>query len=222
MYSLKSIVILSGTGIIIISFILSLYIRKFQISYLRWFYICPLLAIFSSINSIYGLFFSTYFVGLMFTVQSFIIIFDFLFWYAFFNRIFDNRRGTKGLKILLLTTLVLVAYLIFFSRAGRQNLHVIALTAVSKAIFCLLFFHSLIRNLIYENITREPAFWIATGLFFYTSLSLPFYGLHSYIRIHFSSTVSSNIFSISNMLIIIMHVFFIKAYTCIIHQRKVL
>lgn len=221
MYSLNSIVILFGTGVIIISFVFSLLIRKYKIGYMQWFFICPLIALFSSINSIYSLFFPAYHMGFMYTVQSFFFVLDFIFWYAFFNRILNNQNETKKLKILLFATLILVVYLIFFSSAGRQNLHVLALTVTCKAIFCLLFFHNLIKNLIYKNITKEPAFWIVTGLFFYSSLSLPFYGLHSYIKMHFSLIISSNIFSVSNMLIIVMHFSFIKAYTCIIHQHRV-
>jgi hypothetical protein len=89
-------------------------------------------------------------------------------------------------------------------------------------VFCIYFYHKLFKDLPTKNIKSEPSFWIVTGLFFYSCLSVPFYTLNEYMRSSFTRIVYTNIFSISNILIIIMHLFFIKAYICTIRLHKAL
>ncbi len=220
MDKLSNSVIWIGTSVILVSFLISLFIPKNKIAYMRGFYFCPLIALLLSINAIYSLYFPVYFKDMLFTIQNCLFILDLLFWYHFFLKVLNNKKDSEKLEKLLLLTLLFAVYLIFFSTAGTKNLHVIALTAICKTIFCVFFYYKLFKNLYYQNILKEPSFWIITGLIFCSCLSLPFYGLHSYIKSQFSSLISSNIFSVSNMLIIIMHLFFIKAYLRTIQVHK--
>jgi hypothetical protein len=126
----------------------------------------------------------------------------------------NDRKKSKKIKILFLSTLLIAVYLIYFNSTNTPNLHIHALSNICKTIFCIFFYNKLFKNTPHQNILLEPSFWIVTGLIFYSCLSLPFYALNSYIRQQFVPVISYNIFSISNMLIIIMHLFFLKAYLC--------
>lgn len=220
MYSLSTGVVWLGTGIILISFITALLIPKNNIPYMKGFFFCPLIALLVSINTICGSLFSMYSINLFFIIQNFMSLLDLLFWCTFFLIIFKNKKDADKIKILLAITLLVAVYLYFFSKVNNQNLHLIALAAICKTIFCIFFFYKLFKNLFYQNLLKEPSFWIVTGLIFYSCLSLPFYGLNSYFKFQFSSIIASNIFSISNMLLIIMHLFFIKAYICTMRVHK--
>ena len=188
---------------------------------MKWFFLCPLIALLASINSICGRFFFLYRTDTFFTIQIFLFLADFFFWFSFFLQIINHKKDRAQLTILLLINLCIAFYLLFFSNVDTKNMHIVALTAICKTVFCIFFFYKLFKNLFYQNILKEPAFWIVTGLIFCSTLSLPIYALYSYIKSHFSPLVTSNFFSLSNILIIIMHLFFIKAYLCTIRVYRV-
>ncbi len=188
---------------------------------MKWFFLCPLIALLVSINSISGKIFSLYPIDTFYIFQNCLSLFEILFWFSFFLQIIKAKKARAQLTILLAITLIFAFYLLFLSKVGINNIHILALTAICKTVFCIFFFYKLFKNLFYQNILKEPAFWIVTGLIFYSTLSLPFYGLNSYLKFQFSRSVSSNFFSVSNMLIIIMHLFFIKAYLCTIRVYRV-
>jgi hypothetical protein len=181
----------------------------------------PLIGLLVSINSICGSFFLLYPLKLFFIIQNILFLLDLLFWYIFFFILLTDKKTRDILFYLFLITLFIALYMLFFSKADKNNLHIVALGSICKSVYCIIFFYKLFKNLFYQRILKEPAFWIVSGLIFYSSLSLPFYTLHSYLKSKFSLLISYNIFSISNMLIIIMHLFFIKAYLCTIRVYKV-
>lgn len=187
---------------------------------MKWFFLYPQIALLVSINSICGSLLSLYPINLFFTIQSYLFLVDLFFWCLFFLQILNDKKDGNKITILFSITLFTAFYLLFFSKVDKSNLHIVALSAICKTIFCIFFFYKLFKNLYYQNILKEPAFWIVSGLIFCSCLSLPFYGLNSYIKLQFPPLIASNIFSVSNMLIIIMHLFFIKAYICTIRVHK--
>jgi len=216
MITLNNIVICVGTGVIFISLIMAVSISRKDRSYMRWFFLCPLIAFLASINTIDGIFFSRFPNNMTFTRQNYLILVDLTFWFFFFIQILNNKRDRMQITILLVITLFISFYLLFISKAGIQNMHMPALGAICRTIFCIFFFYKLFKNMFYQNILKEPAFWIVSGLFLHSTLSFPFFGLNSYIRSQFSLSVSFSLSAISNMFIIIMHLFFLKAYLCTI------
>jgi len=188
---------------------------------MKKFFLYPLIALLISINSICGPLLLLYPINLYFTIQNYLFLVDLFFWYCFFSVILNDKKDDNKIKILFIITFFVALYLLFFNNVDKRNLHIGALSAICKTVFCIFFFYKLFKNLYYQNILKEPLFWIVTGLIFNSSLSLPFYGLNSYIKSQFPSLVSSNIFSVSNMLIIIMHLFFMKAYLCTTQVHKV-
>jgi len=217
---LNNTVIWVGTGVILISFIIAIIIPKKNKSYMKGFFFCPLLSLLVSVNSISSRFFLLYTIEKNFFIQTILHLCDLLFWTLFFLKISKDKKDFRNIKILFISTLVIAVQLVYFNNSDNPNLHIHALSSMCKTIFCIFFYNNLFKNLPKQNILLEPSFWIVTGLFFYSCLSLPFYALNSYIKQQFLPVIYSNIFSISNMLIIIMHLFFIKAYLCTIRQHK--
>lgn len=217
---LNSVVIILGTFVIVISTTFSVLIRQRSNKlYLRFFFINPFLALLISINTILN----RYFFLLKketFIIQYLFLIFDLVFWAFFFQIIARNHQEKIFHKIVLAVSGLLIVVLFLSSDLTRSNLHIVSLFSLCKTIFCISFFHGLFSDIPYKNIKSEPLFWICCGLLFYSALSIPFYSLRDFIYLNFP-LLAQDIFAISNVLIIIMHLFFIKAYLCIIRQRRV-
>lgn len=221
MNSLNNSIIWLGTGVIIIAFIISLQLSRNINGYMKGFFLCILIALIESINSILGSLLFLYNIEIFYLIQSILILLDLLFWTSFFLKLLKDTKSVRIIQTLFISTFSLAIYLLYYNSINNSNLHVLALLNICKTIFCILFYYNLFKNISVRNILLEPSFWIVTGLIFYSCLSLPFYALHSYIKQQFSPLISNNIFSISNMLIIVMYLFFIKAYLCTTRLHKV-
>jgi len=220
MNTLNNAVIWIGTGVIIISFIISLVFSKSNKAYMNGFFFCILIGLLLSINGICSKFLFLYSIETCFFIQSTLFLLDLLFWTLFFLKLLKDARNHRIIKILFILTLSFAVYVLYYNSTNKSNLHVLALLNICKTIFCILFYHNLFKNISDQNILLEPSFWIVNGLIFYSCLSIPFYGLSNYILLQFSLLIANNIFSISNMLIIIMYIFFVKAFLCKTHLHK--
>lgn len=213
-------VIIVGTVIIVISFTLSLCVSKNRKDYMKWFFLCPLISITVSTNSILSIFYNFYGILPRYYIQSILFLLDLTFWFIFFLKVIRAKIFFNKLKFIYVFTMFFSLLILYANTYRNNNLHLIGLCNIGKTVFCVIYYQSIFRNLVYENLLKEPSFWIVTGLIFYTSLSLPFYGLHGYISDSFPDQIAGNIFSISNILIIIMHLFFMKSYLCTTRQSK--
>ena len=220
MVSLNEAVVCFGTAVIITAFIVSLIYSKKNKGYMKGFFIVILISLTLSINTIFNTFFRIYDLKLNYFIQSILLLADLLFWTYFFLKLLDDKKNNILIKILSAISILFSIWLLYYNSTDKSNLQILVVLNVCKTIFCILFYRTLFKNLTSQNILSESAFWIVNGLIFYSSLSLPFYGLNHYIRLQFSTSLSNNIFSISNMLITIMYLFFIKAYLCKIHLHK--
>lgn len=221
---LNKVVILTGTFVIFISFLFAVAINKESSKrlYMRYFYLYPLIGLLISTNTILSRIFNFYNLKISYILQQFLPILDLIFWLSFFLTLFISKIDRKIIKWIFGATVVLVTVLFFNTDLNKPNLHSYSILNICKAIFCVLFYSSLFKNVPTLNIKLEPAFWIVTGLLFYSCLSIPFYSLHDYIKTQFPFIIARNIFIISNILFIIMHLFFIKAYICTTHLHKAL
>ena len=222
MNNLNDTVIFIGTLIIFISLIFSLFIhkRKYFNNYLIGFFFCPLIALMISVNTISLTIFIKDQKILNYSIQNILLLLDLIFWRIFFLNLFKENIDFRRVNGVFIVTLILAFISYLFNDLSNPNLHTLSIFNICKTIFCIYYFYKLFKNIPNKNIKLEPAFWIITGLLFYSVLSIPFYTLHSFIRSRFSDIFARNIFAISNILIIVMHIFFIKAYLCIIQQPK--
>ena len=220
MTTLNLTVIWIGTVVILISFIMAIIIPINKRTYMKGFYIYSLIALLTSFNTILGSLFLLYNSKLFYIIQSTLNLCNLAFWTFFFLALLKDRIYSTIIYILFISTFLLAVSLLNLSYINKPNLQIRALINMCQTIYCIIFYHKLFKNITYQNILLEPSFWIVAGLIFFSCLSLPFYALNSYIKQEFPLIISANIFSISNMLIIIMHLFFIKAYLCTIRLHR--
>jgi len=154
------------------------------------------------------------------TIQNILLIADFIFWGVFFFRLLRQKiKILQFLFILCLTITILLRFINGFDKAGFE---IYAITNFGKALFCLFYYIELFKTKPKLILKNEPAFWIVSGLFFYSCVSLPFYAIYEFIHARFPISISKNLFSLTNIAIILMHILFIKAYLCQIRQHKAL
>lgn len=221
MDTLNNAVIWVGTVVILGTFIMSLIYSNRVKNYMKGFFFCILIGLLISTNTILGILFFSYTDNIRFTVQSILLLLDLVFWSLFFSRILKDAKNKRIIKITFVATFSIAVYILYNNSNNQPNFHVAAILNICKTVYCILFYLNLFKKISDQNILTQPSFWVVSGVIFYSSLSLPFYGLNNYIRLQFSPLISYNIFSISNMLIIIMYLFFIKAYLCKTHPLKV-
>ena len=208
-------VIWIGSLVIFISFMTAISVNQKLAAriYMRNFYFCPLIALLVSTNTILNKSFLIYSDSVFYSTQFFLDLLYQFFWVHFFLKIFIKKNDLIKIKILFVVTLTTVVVLHIFSDHQKSNLHILSLINICNTIFCTFFYYKLFKTTPDKDIRLEPSFWVIAGLFFYSCLSVPFYALNDYIKDSFP-LIASDIFAISNMITIIMHFFFLKAYIC--------
>ncbi|MFZ1783717.1 MAG: hypothetical protein WAU23_00840, partial [Ferruginibacter sp.] len=194
--------------------------RKTDQPYMKWLFMAIIVGLLVTINTFLGVYLIWYSAQIQFSIQSILLLLDLACWTLFFFCLLNETVNRKVIKAMFFFTISIALFLFYHNGKSQPNFHIVVLLNVCKTGFCVLYYQNIFKNVSGENILTEPPFWIVSGVIFYSSLSLPFYGLNSYIRNEFPPLISNNIFSISNIFVIIMYLFFIKAHLCKTHPHK--
>jgi hypothetical protein len=85
-------------------------------------------------------------------------------------------------------------------------------------IFSITYFKRLLHSLPTKKLKYDPFFWIAVGILFYSACSFPISTLLPFLDYKIPDNLLYQIFSISNMSLIVLYLFICKAYLCLKHQ----
>ncbi len=222
MAKIFNIEIIIGTIIIMASFIIALKANKVKgkpLS-LNRFYLYPLLALsLSSITFTENIIqkldhrISPYFESIYIVIELFLLG-------LFFLTTLKNNQYSKSLKVIYIICLLIVIAIILKDNLKTNNFQA---TAISNLFFCLcscIYFYQLFLNEPIVIINKDSTFWIVSGIFFYSTFSLPLYPISAYFKNTGNYSISQTLILIINLLVIIMHLFFIKSFLCLIKQTK--
>jgi len=219
MLTFFDIVIWSGTIVIFISLVISILLhQKGNGQIFIFFFTLPLIAFLISLNTILHKYFYCYSLSIQYLIQKILLLLQFVFWGLFFLSIVTTYKHT--LKILFTIFLSISIFTMFYNNIYAPNFYSYAIINLGITIFCMIYFTNLFNIKPDLNLIKTASFWIVAGAFFYSSVTFPLYFSHSFIQEIFPKNVASNIFSSSNISIIIMHFFFIKAYLCQGHRKR--
>ena len=165
------------------------------------------------IITIYSHFSSSFFVKVAITAEKICATLDFVFWFFFFYVL--NKSGPTKMKYLIvIMSFITLITMIVINAFATLTFISLGLSNFTKCLFCLIYFHNLFSSPPTIILRKEPVFWIVTGLFLYTASSLPIYVSTVYLN-----TIETGkalvIFAFTNIAIVIMHFFFIKAHLCV-------
>lgn len=222
MSKIFNIEIIIGTLVILISFITALKVNKIKgkPDNLTHFYLYPLFAL-----SLSSLTFTENIIQkldpqIIPYLESSYIVIEITLLGFFFLKTLRQNRSINLLKIIFVVCLLIILYLIVRDNLKTYNYQA---TAISNLFFCLcscIYFKQLFLNDPIVIINKDSTFWIVSGIFFYSTFSLPLYPISAYFRNNEIFAVSQTLILIINLLVIIMHLFFIKSFLCLIKQTK--
>jgi hypothetical protein len=217
---LHKFIILFGTGIILISFLVALsYLKKEKPLFFKYIFIFITLGLMVSLNTIIHYYLhltSLYTVRL---IQTLLTSLQLPCIGLFFLNILSNSSLKKSLLYLLFlfTILQLIILLLrIFNYSDFDNTY-ICLSPLTF-IFSLIYFKGLLSGRPNTYISHNAEFWIVVGIFFHCCISFPIYSLYKFIPFQSHKDLRFAIFSISNISLIILYVFICKSYLCLKHQ----
>ena len=154
-------------------------------------------------------------------IEQSLFLFQSLMLGLFFIKVLNKSIFVKKIKQLL-----------FFSILIQITLLIVVLTtnteikpAVSSSLFllicCFFYLRDLMNNKPTLILVKSSAFWIVIGILYFCCIGFPVYSLIAFIpRNQEYLNLRSQIFSITNMSLIVLYLFIIKSYLCLKHPQN--
>lgn len=106
---------------------------------------------------------------------------ELLVYYYFFSKVINSTSAIKLLRFLRLIFICIIVIFMFtqFNFITQRNFYVSELIGAIEFLFllppCFFYFFELLKNKHTINLCHRPSFWITTGIFFYSVISVPYY-----------------------------------------------
>ena len=143
-------------------------------------------------------------------------------YFYFFHSVFQSKKIRISILILSVIYLLLIiiysisgfSFLFHSARFDYASYLLGAIEFIFLIPFCFIYFNKLISTSSKLKILERPSFWITTGIFFFSLISIPYYLLYVYIFKAYKpySTVFSAALYYTPF--VINFIFLIKAFLC--------
>lgn len=156
----------------------------------------------------------------LYYTNALIALIEFLTYNYFFYLVISNKKIKKIIRLFSVLYLLLIfAYVTTGFRFLTNRRHYVsnALGAFEFILLipiCLYFFKQLLKANTKLKMFERPSFWIATGIFFYASISGPYYLLYDYIRGEYHSLIYLSSTILYYLPFTINFIFIIRAFLC--------
>ena len=188
--------------------------RKQNPSYLQFFPFYHLFA--CCIEAITGLYFTVDHSLLRlgdYSLYNLFTLVEFLFFFFFILTQLTRRMYKLILWGAGITALVLLSsFVLSYRSLDFPVWQGVMTTNLFYILGCILYFLNILKDLPYADLSKEPSFWIMAGLFFYAVIEGPTIGIILNYNPLFVSSILYK--SMNGIAYIILHLLFIKAYTC--------
>ncbi len=190
--------------------------------YLTGFFWYPTIAFLTIIPAFFTLNYSLGLFSLSKILNNISIVFHFVLLSIFILRAMPGEVNKKFIVTLIIVFLILILYFLAISDLTKRNTFIFGVTNFGLILFCVIYYYQLFNNIPTLNLLLEPSFWIVTGVFFCMSIQIPITLTIDYLKERIQLNNYYLLYSLISFCYTIMHLFFIKAYLCATHQRKVL
>jgi hypothetical protein len=151
---------------------------------------------------------------------NFYLVLNFCFFLFVLREIISDRIFKRVALIANISYGVLVLFnLFYYQKLNTWNSMSFSLGCLLIVAFCIYYFLELFRNPKSTRLTKEPAFWIVSGLLFFYCCSFPFLGLNNLLD-NAPEVLKRNLNNILTVLNILMYSLFTIAFLCRLHFRK--
>ncbi|MEO5637613.1 MAG: hypothetical protein ABIR15_10845 [Chitinophagaceae bacterium] len=156
------------------------------------------------------------------SLYNYFTLFEFIFYLFFFRALFTNPRIKKIILFSSIFYFIITLLNILFLQ-GRTTFHtytyVLGCTLI--VLFSIMYFYSLLKFPEKGTLTKNPFFWIVSGLMFYYTCTFSLYGLNNFIA-ETMQQYSKNLFLISDTLNLLLYTSFSIGFLCKINIPKLL
>jgi len=197
---------------------ISLTIKENRVAPLTFF---PLFLLLSVLVEFYGTKLSEKNVNTL-SLYNFFTLFEFIFYLIFFRYIMQSAQIKKATLIVALLYFFIGASNILFYQ-GKDSFHTYTymLGSIIIVVFSILYFNFLFRLPDSGKLTKNPYFWIVTGLMFFETCTFTVYGLNNFIAKTMRQYDWVLLF-VSDFLNVSLYTLFTIGFLCKINIRKFL
>jgi hypothetical protein len=222
--SLTNFIIYFGSGIICLAFFVTLfYFNTPKPDYFKYIFWTIFFGLLISINGIFflnGKFFPIFFLRM---IQAGMVIIQSILLGFFFLQILSHSLFKKKLYYTL--CICIVIQLLIFITGLINNADNFAfptpIACLMLAVFSVFYYRDLLIGNKKLVILKSPVFMIVTGIFCWSCISFPIYALVHFVPLKSNYMIFlDRLFTISNIALIVMYLFFIKSYLCLKHPQN--
>lgn len=216
-------IIVLGTSIIIIAFFVAIaFARKEKPQYYNYIFLFIVSGLLISINTISNDN-NTWLLNkkISILIEQLLLVFQSLMLGLFFIEVLNKSFFLKKIKKFLILSIIFQITLLIVVLSTNTEIK----PAISSNLFLLflIFFYlkDLMNNKPTFKIVKSSTFWIVMGIFYSSCISLPVNLLIPFIpKTYEYRNLRFQIFSISNMSLIVLYIFIIKSYLCLKHPQN--
>jgi len=148
-------------------------------------------------------------------------VLDFTFYFFLLREIVHGAKAKNLFRLFLIVYPVVALINIFFIQ-GPRVFHTVtySLGCLLVVACCIYYFWELFQQSHSVSLSREPAFWICSGLLFYFACSFPIYGLTNYLMKALPTVILQNLYIILILVNIFLYLSFTIAFLCRLKPRK--
>ncbi|MEP7254198.1 MAG: hypothetical protein ABI666_00410 [Ferruginibacter sp.] len=220
---LYNFIVLFGTGIIGIAFFLAIaFAKKDKPLYYRYIFIFIILGLLLSTNAI-----TNHNSAWLFSkkipilIEQLLLLFQSLMLGLFFFEILKKSIFAKKIKGLLFLLVLTQIILIIVVHLANTEISPFIIPNLILLIFCFFYVRDLMSNKPTLILVKSSAFWLVMGIFFSSSIGFPVSSLIPFIpKNQEVVNLRFQIFSITNMSLIVLYLFIIKSYLCLKHPQN--
>jgi hypothetical protein len=147
-------------------------------------------------------------------------IYEYCFYFFVLYRIIRQPIVRKcALNLIWIYPLIAGLNIFFMQKARSFHTITYSLGGLLVVAFCIFYFFELFQRPQSVNLSRNPDFWICSGLLFYFACTFPIYGMVNSIS-NMPQIILFNLNTIFNVLDILLYTSFTIAFLCRLRIRK--
>jgi len=154
-----------------------------------------------------------FFLDHLFTLIELLIFSDFFYKVLLSSFLRKVVRTLTSLFILIFIMGTLLKSQLQLNTAHKMINTFYTFQAIFLILFCILYFIELFKKPPVLNLFEEPSFWVTTGLFFFTSCTLPYSLLENQIDLNYHE-YAVELFAIFHVFYSLFFIMIIRAYLC--------
>lgn len=221
---LHNFIVFFGTGIIVITILIAIiFLKKSKPFYYNYIFAYIILGLLLSINTIASNKYA-WSKSLMTPIilEQLIMLFQSLLLGLFFLEVLKKSKFKNSIIWLLYLLVFIQVVIVVIVHSTNTDIRQTGASSLILLIFCFFYLKDLMGNKPTLILVKSSSFWIVIGVIFSSCIGLPVSSLISFIpknQEYFN--MSSQIFSLFNISLIILYLFIIKSYLCLKHPQTI-